>query len=75
MPLPVCSAFLLLGQKYDIRHLYVEARQRFFQETPTTLEAYDGSSAWTIIESLEENLEFLVVARNAALLSSLSALL
>lgn len=41
LPFAVLSAYLCLGQKYDIHELYHESKKRIFQDIPATLDAYD----------------------------------
>lgn len=48
--LDIVTAFLRLGRKYDLEGLRVEALQRIFYETPTTIEDYDGLDDGSQIE-------------------------
>ncbi|KZP04392.1 hypothetical protein FIBSPDRAFT_404984 [Athelia psychrophila] len=72
MPLPVLSAFLRLGSKYDIQKLNIQARKKLFQNFPSTLAADDASD--THFDGIEKPkadpyIELLLIARSAGLLS------
>lgn len=85
LPLPVLSAFLCLGSKYDFRELNVEARRRLYRTFPATLPEYDLVrlqsifSGWNEFQESREHsyslFELLAIARRADLLSILPHLL
>ncbi|KZP08008.1 hypothetical protein FIBSPDRAFT_840652 [Athelia psychrophila] len=70
LPFGVVSAFLRLGQKYDIQSLYIEGRNRVFQEIPATLPAYDSLNDRTAVDS-SGLIPLVVLARKTGLLSIL----
>ncbi|KZP13125.1 hypothetical protein FIBSPDRAFT_835408 [Athelia psychrophila] len=74
LPFGVVSAFLCLGQKYDIRSLYVEAQRRLFREFPATLAAEDALEDWTAIDG-PHYMDLVVLARKTGLLSILPRVL
>lgn len=71
LPFGVVSAFLRLGQKYDIQPLYREAQNRLFLECPTTLAAYDAIQNWNTIIGPNFMTEIALLARKTGLLSIL----
>ncbi|KAF7969809.1 hypothetical protein HWV62_25926 [Athelia sp. TMB] len=71
LPWGVFSAWLCLGQKYDIEQLYTEARNRLFEEIPATLAAYDAAEAWSVIEEPKSYMEIAILARKTGNLSVL----
>ncbi|KZP11116.1 hypothetical protein FIBSPDRAFT_1050937 [Athelia psychrophila] len=78
MPLPVLSAFLRLGSKYDIQKLNIQARKKLFQNFPSTLAADDAlDTHFHGIEKPTEEpyVELLLIARSAGLLSILPRVL
>ncbi|KAF7978929.1 hypothetical protein HWV62_44133 [Athelia sp. TMB] len=68
LPFAVLSAYLCLGQKYDIHELYHESKKRIFQDIPTTLGAYD---AMPVGPAKYEYMELVQLARRTGLLSIL----
>lgn len=79
LPFPVLSAFLCLGQKYDIQSLYVEAREKLYEEFPVTLAGYDkheDGETWTVIEPpTDTGKHWVLLARKIGLLSILPTIL
>ncbi|KZP11117.1 hypothetical protein FIBSPDRAFT_191863 [Athelia psychrophila] len=78
MTLPVLSAFLRLGSKYDIQKLNIQARKRLFQNFPSTLAAEDASDThFDGIDEPEQDpyIELLLMARSTGLLSILPRVL
>ncbi|KZP14544.1 hypothetical protein FIBSPDRAFT_751663 [Athelia psychrophila] len=65
LSIPVLSAFLCLGQKYDIQQLYLNARKRLFENYP------DANVEWTAMEAVESFMEIVIIARKTGLLSIL----
>ncbi|KZP14484.1 hypothetical protein FIBSPDRAFT_796592 [Athelia psychrophila] len=71
LSIPVLSAFLCLGQKYDIQQLYLNARKRLFENCPVTLEEWDADCDWTAMDPVESYAEIAIIARKTGLLSIL----
>ncbi|KZP14498.1 hypothetical protein FIBSPDRAFT_935715 [Athelia psychrophila] len=74
LPFGIVSAFLRLGQKYDIRPLYFEGRNRAFEDIPVTLAVHDSLKDRTAVDSTEL-IPLVALARKTGLLSTLPYLL
>lgn len=74
LPLPVISAFVRLGTKYDIYKLRIEGKKRIFDEMPVDLaHAHTAiNPEWKLVTQPEHCwFELVIFARNTGLLSIL----
>ncbi|KZP02831.1 hypothetical protein FIBSPDRAFT_769890, partial [Athelia psychrophila] len=79
LPLPVVSAFIRLGMKYEIHKLRKEGQKRIFNEFPTDLALMETDGGltgiynftWKFVRRPKHWLEFVIFARTTGLLSIL----
>ncbi|KZP19781.1 hypothetical protein FIBSPDRAFT_790422 [Athelia psychrophila] len=70
LPLPVISAFVRLGTKYDIQKLRIEGKKRIFKEFPADLDHAHSAvrPEWTFVAEPYCWLELVLFARTTGLL-------